>query len=210
MPSALVIYPRTPAATIHPSRRRGLGRTGEGGNLTGYPEPLAVACSRWRRSVWGHSASAAGHFVVALPVATEAAALEFDLSPWWWTHRSAAAVAIGERAVRPRQPHRQPAVRPDPARGNWNPPPGTRGSCRRFRRRASAPGPARRRADRFGPLDQPTTGCSQPAPFGNRRRVGAASARVGGSPWACRQQGWEGGPKKLPARGGGASPLTVV
>ena len=29
-------------------------------------------------------------------VATEAAALEEDLSPWWWTHRPAPSAAIGE------------------------------------------------------------------------------------------------------------------
>ena len=33
---------------------------------------------------------------------------------------------------------------------------------------------------------------------------------VRGCPWACRQQGWAGGPKKPPARGGGAGPRTVV
>ena len=41
-------------------------------------------------------ASAAGHSVVGPSVATEAAALEDDLSPWWWTHRPAPGAAIGE------------------------------------------------------------------------------------------------------------------
>ena len=37
-----------------------------------------------------------------------------------------------------------------------------------------------------------------------------ASARVRGSPWACRQQGWAGGPKEPSASGGGADPQAVV
>ena len=53
-------------------------------------------------------------------------------------------------------------------------------------------------------------GCSQPAPLADPRRVGGASAGVGGSPWACRRQGWAGGPKEPPARGGGADPREVV
>ena len=33
---------------------------------------------------------------------------------------------------------------------------------------------------------------------------------VRGSPWACRQQGWAGGSKESPGRGGGAGPRTAV
>ena len=53
-------------------------------------------------------------------------------------------------------------------------------------------------------------GCWQPAPLADPRRVGGASAGVGGSPWACLRQGWAGGPKEPPARGGGADPREVV
>ena len=42
------------------------------------------------------ASAAAGHFVVGPSVATEAAALEDDLSPGWWTHRPAPSAAIGE------------------------------------------------------------------------------------------------------------------
>ena len=63
-----------------------------------------AAPNRWRSRVRDGAAasasippaSAAGHFVVGPSVATEAAALEDDLSPAWWTHRPASGAAIGE------------------------------------------------------------------------------------------------------------------
>ena len=94
-----------------------------------------AAPNRWRSRVRDGAAtsasippaSAAGHFVVGPSVATEAAALEDDLSPAWWTHRPASGTAIGEPFEHDSRTASGAGGRPAGGSPGVRPPP--RGSC---------------------------------------------------------------------------------
>ena len=90
-------------------------------------EPRRQRASRPPRPRPGTSSSAPS-------VATEAAALEEDLSPWWWTHRPAPSAAIGEPFEHDSRSASGAGGRP--AGGQpCLPPGGMAGAARRFRRK---------------------------------------------------------------------------
>ena len=202
LPSALVICPRTPAATSPPLPAPRLGRTGEGGAIS------RAAPNRWRSRVPDGGATSAG--IPRRPPATSSSPRPSPprRPPSSSTCRLGGGLTdpppLSRSASEPFDHDSRSASQrrgPTSARGKWNPPRGTRGSCRRFRRRASAPGPARRRADRFGPLDLPQRDVRSLRPSaivvewrGERTSwrlpLGVSSTGVGG--WAeraCRPRG---------------------
>ena len=107
-----------------------------------------AAPNRWRSRVRDGAATVSEHPArlgrpgtssSAPSVATEAAALEDDLSSAWWTHRPASGAAIGEPFEHDSRTASGAGGRP--AGGSPGVRPRTRGSPRRFRRRQSGTRP---------------------------------------------------------------------
>lgn len=159
----LVICPRNPAATSLPLPAPRTRADRGGRQSHGLPRTVGGRVFPMEAQVRGHSARL-GRRPLRRRTACRQRGGRSRVRPVALVVDSQIRRCRDRRAVRPRQPHRQPAARPDPHEGQLDPPPGTRGSCRRFRRRASAPGPARRRADRFGPLDLPQQDVRSPRP----------------------------------------------
>ena len=127
-------HDRRPAAALE-TRTEGTPLSPAGGSLTGCPEPLPVACWRRSRGVSGHPARLGRRALRRRPrpVATEAAALEDDLSPVVVDSQPPPAPRSASRSSTTAAP---PAARADAPRGAaLESAPGRALAARRFRRR---------------------------------------------------------------------------